>query len=99
MAHPPDFYLFLTDGDPAHLPSTKEIQQDYKPTDDYGLTQKALSIFAMEMMKRLGRKIKDGESEKPCNFVAAPPITERLLCRIFVLDEPASRLSFLSLDW
>ncbi|CAF9941682.1 MAG: hypothetical protein ALECFALPRED_009263 [Alectoria fallacina] len=62
MAHPPDFYLFLTDGDPAHLPSIKEIQQDYKPTDDYGLTQKALSIFATEMMKRLDRKIKDGQT-------------------------------------
>lgn len=98
MAHPPDFYLFLTDGDPAHLPSIKEIQQDYKPTDDYGLTQKALSIFATEMMKRLDRKIKDGESEKPWFFVAVPPISERVLCRIFALDEPASRSSSLSLE-
>lgn len=80
MAQPPDFPLFLTDGDDTHLPNEAERQQDYKTTDDYGLSQKALSNFAIEMMRKLDRKADKGESEKHCFFVTMPAMTENPHC-------------------
>lgn len=74
MAQPPNFYLFLTDGDPNHLPSDSEKAKDYKTTDDYGLTQKALSNFATEIMRIQNMKIEKGESEKYCSSVTIPGI-------------------------
>lgn len=63
MTQPPDYSLFFTDGDQNHLPNEKELRQGYKSTDDYDLTKKALSIFAVEMAKRLETNIDKGESE------------------------------------
>ena len=76
MAQPPNFDLLLTDGDPNHLPSASEREKDYKTTDDYGLTQKALSNFATEMMRLHKTKIEKGESEKHCSSATLPAIPD-----------------------
>ena len=80
MAQPPKYYLCLTDGDSAHTPSAEERKHDYKTADDYGLTQKALSNFANEIMKKLGREAAKGESDKHSFFVKLPTITEDAGC-------------------
>lgn len=77
MTQPPDYSLFFTDGDQNHLPNDTELKQGYKSTDDYDLTKKALSIFAVEMAKRLETKISKGESEI---VIMLPTITENAYC-------------------
>lgn len=80
MAQPPKYYLCLTDGDSAHTPSTEERKQHCKTTDEYGLTQKALSNFANEIMKKLGREAAKGESDKHSFLVKLPTTTENACC-------------------
>ena len=75
MAQPPDFPLFWTDGDQTHTPSQEEISKGYRTSDEYSLTKKALSNFATEMLRKLGRKTDRGESDKHRSFFTAPPIT------------------------
>ena len=76
MAQPPDFPIFWTDGDQTHMPTEEEIGNEYKSSDVYGLSQKALTNFAQEMLKKVGRKTSRGKSEEHRSFVTAPPISK-----------------------
>ena len=72
MAQPPGFALWLTDGDSNHVPSAEEIQQGYQTAEDYGLTQKALSNLANEMMRKSDRKAEKGELPIGLSFQYLP---------------------------
>ena len=80
MAHLSDLILPFTDGDSNYLPSAAEIQQDYKTSDDYDQSQKALSSFANHMMKLRDKEAEKGESEKRRYFVTVPAVTENACC-------------------
>ena len=79
MAQPPDFALLLTDGDSNHVPSAEEREQGYKTPADYGLTPKALSSLANEMMRKADRKAEKGELQTGL-FLPIPAITENACC-------------------
>ncbi len=64
MAQAPSFTLLFTDGDSTHVPNAEEIAKDYKTTDDYSLSQRALEIFASEMARRHSFKAEKGKSER-----------------------------------
>ena len=54
---------FVADGNSNHVPGAEEMQQGYKTAEDYGLTQKALSNFANEVMRKLDRKVVTNSEE------------------------------------
>lgn len=75
MAQSSTFYLILTDGDENHVPGTTRKGPEYERAEDHGLEQKALSLFAKEMMRQPGRVITKGESERLSLFTV-PATTE-----------------------
>ena len=87
MAHPPDFPIIWTDGDQNHTPTAADIAKGYKTSDDYGLSKKALSNFAAEMLKQVGRDKDSGKSEHR-SFVTSPPISKKsyYICSCFPHD-------------
>ena len=88
MAQPPDFPIFWTDGDQTHMPTADEIRKEYKSSDAYHLDQKALTNFAQEMLRKVGRKADRGKSEEHRSFVTAPPISKNscYICFYFLHD-------------
>ena len=64
MTNIPKIVLVLTDGDANRLPSVAEVAQGYQTAELFGLTRRALEIFANEMVKRKGMVVEKGELGK-----------------------------------
>lgn len=50
MAQSPDFCLYLTDGDAAHMPTTDQTRSDFDNADNYGITEQGLANIDRSMI-------------------------------------------------